>query len=83
MLPPEIFEYLEHTKPGAGGEIQLTDGLRSLAKKEGLWAHIHDGTTHDAGDKMGFLKATVEFGLQAQETRAGIPEIFERLEVLI
>jgi UTP--glucose-1-phosphate uridylyltransferase len=64
VLPAEIFEYLEHTKPGAGGEIQLTDALRSLAKKEGLWAHVHNGTTHDAGDKMGFLKATVELGLQ-------------------
>jgi UTP--glucose-1-phosphate uridylyltransferase len=64
VLPPEIFGYLENTKPGAGGEIQLTDGLRSLAKKEGLWAHVHDGTTHDAGDKLGFLKATVELALQ-------------------
>jgi UTP--glucose-1-phosphate uridylyltransferase len=64
VLPPEIFGYLETTKPGAGGEIQLTDGLVSLAKNEGLWAHVHDGTTHDAGDKLGFLKATVELALQ-------------------
>jgi UTP--glucose-1-phosphate uridylyltransferase len=64
VLPAEIFGYLEHTKPGAGGEIQLTDALRQLAKNEGLWAHVHDGTTHDAGDKMGFLKATVELGMQ-------------------
>ncbi len=70
VLPAEIFEYLEHTKPGAGGEIQLTDALRSLAKKEGLWAHVHDGTTHDAGDKMGFLKATVELGLQHKKLGA-------------
>jgi UTP--glucose-1-phosphate uridylyltransferase len=70
VLPAEIFEYLEHTKPGAGGEIQLTDALRSLARKEGLWAHVHDGTTHDAGDKMGFLKATVELGLQHKKLGA-------------
>jgi UTP--glucose-1-phosphate uridylyltransferase len=70
VLPARIFEYLEHTKPGAGGEIQLTDGLRSLAKKEGLWAHVHDGKTHDAGDKMGFLKATVELGLQHKKLGA-------------
>ena len=64
VLPPEIFEYLRNTKPGAGGEIQLTDGLRALAKGSGLLAYIYEGTTHDAGDKLGFLKATVEFGLR-------------------
>lgn len=64
VLPSKIFEYLEQTKPGAGGEIQLTDGLRMLAKKEGLYAQVYDGKTHDAGDKLGFLKATVEFALR-------------------
>jgi UTP--glucose-1-phosphate uridylyltransferase len=64
VLPPEIFEYLRNTKPGAGGEIQLTDGLRALAKGSGLLAYIYEGITHDAGDKLGFLKATVEFGLR-------------------
>jgi UTP--glucose-1-phosphate uridylyltransferase len=66
VLPPEIFEYLEKTAPGAGGEIQLTDGLRKLAgkKQQGLYAWIYDGKTHDAGDKMGFLKATVEIALK-------------------
>ncbi|HTU32541.1 MAG TPA: UTP--glucose-1-phosphate uridylyltransferase GalU [Candidatus Acidoferrum sp.] len=64
VLPPKIFEYLEQTKPGAGGEIQLTDGLRMLAKNEGLYARVYDGRTHDAGDKLGFLKATVEFALR-------------------
>ena len=67
VLPPEIFEYLAKTKPGAGGEIQLTDGLRALAKKEGLLAHIYEGKTYDAGDKLGFLVATVEFGLKNSE----------------
>jgi UTP--glucose-1-phosphate uridylyltransferase len=64
VLPPEIFDYLDQTKPGAGGEIQLTDGLRALAAKEGLWAHVHQGKTHDAGNKLGFLKATVELALK-------------------
>ena len=66
VLPPEIFEYLEKTEPGAGGEIQLTDGLRKLAgkKQQGLYAWIYDGKTHDAGDKLGFLKATVEMALK-------------------
>lgn len=64
VLPPEIFDYLRQTKPGAGGEIQLTDGLKMLAKANGLWAHVYDGKTLDAGDKLGFLKATVEFALR-------------------
>ena len=64
VLPPEIFEYLSRTKAGAGGEIQLTDGLRALARESGLWAYVYEGKTHDAGDKLGFLKATVEFGLK-------------------
>lgn len=64
VLPPEIFDYLENTKPGAGGEIQLTDGLRMLAQHQGLYAQVYDGRTYDAGDKLGFLKATVEFALK-------------------
>jgi UTP--glucose-1-phosphate uridylyltransferase len=64
VLPPEIFEYLENTKPGTGGEIQLTDGLCRLAEKNKLYACIYDGRTHDAGDKLGFLQATVELGLK-------------------
>jgi UTP--glucose-1-phosphate uridylyltransferase len=64
VLPPEIFEYLASTKPGAGGEIQLTDGLRRLAEEDKLMAYIYEGKTYDAGDKLGFLQATVEFGLR-------------------
>jgi UTP--glucose-1-phosphate uridylyltransferase len=64
VLPAEIFEYLEKTAPGAGGEIQLTDALRTLAQKQGLYAYVYEGKTHDAGDKLGFLKATVEIALK-------------------
>jgi UTP--glucose-1-phosphate uridylyltransferase len=64
VLPPEIFDYLEKTAPGSGGEIQLTDALRMLAKDAGLWAYIYDGKTYDAGDKLGFLQATVELALK-------------------
>jgi UTP--glucose-1-phosphate uridylyltransferase len=63
-LQPEIFEYLENAKPGAGGEIQLTDALRSLAQEHGLWAFVYQGKTYDAGDKLGFLEATVELALK-------------------
>jgi UTP--glucose-1-phosphate uridylyltransferase len=64
LFPPEIFNYLRTTQPGAGGEIQLTDAMRILAQGSGLYAHIYEGRTHDAGDKLGFLKATVEMALQ-------------------
>jgi UTP--glucose-1-phosphate uridylyltransferase len=64
LLPPEIFDCLERTKPGRGGEIQLTDALRLLAKESGLLAYIYEGKSYDAGDKLGFLKATVEIGLE-------------------
>jgi UTP--glucose-1-phosphate uridylyltransferase len=67
VLPPAIFDCLERTKPGAGGEIQLTDGMRILAKELGLWALIYDGISYDAGEKLGFLKATVEIALQNKE----------------
>jgi UTP--glucose-1-phosphate uridylyltransferase len=64
VLPPEIFSCLHEVKPGAIGEIQLTDGLRALAKAKGMLAFIYDGKTYDAGDKLGFLIANVELGLQ-------------------
>jgi len=67
VLPPAIFDCLERTKPGAGNEIQLTDALRILAQEQGLWAYIYDGISYDAGDKLGFLKATVELALQNKE----------------
>ena len=67
ILTPEIFTALEQTKPGKGGEIQLTDGLRLLMEKQPIYAFEFTGTRHDAGDKLGFLKATVEFGLKNAE----------------
>jgi UTP--glucose-1-phosphate uridylyltransferase len=67
VLPPEIFDCLERTPAGRGGEIQLTDALRLLAKEKGLWAYRYEGASYDAGDKLGFLKATVEFALKNSE----------------
>ena len=64
MLPSAIFECLERTEPGSGGEIQLTDAMKILAKEQGLWAYIYEGISYDAGDKLGFLIATVELALQ-------------------
>ena len=67
LLPPEIFDCIERTPPGRGGELQLTDALLILAREMGLWAYIYEGKTYDAGDKLGFLKATVEFGMKNPE----------------
>jgi UTP--glucose-1-phosphate uridylyltransferase len=65
ILPPEIFPILRRTAPGKNGEIQLTDALRELAKKSPMFAYEIKGRRHDAGDKLGFLIATVEFALKS------------------
>ena len=65
ILTPTIFETLEKTPLGAGGELQLTDGLRGLLSAgEKVYGYLFEGKRHDAGDKLGFLKATVEFALK-------------------
>jgi len=63
VLAPEIFASIERTEPGAGGEIQLTDALRNLLANCPVYGYRFEGTRYDAGDKLGFLKATVEFAL--------------------
>ena len=63
LLPPSIFEILEHTAPGAGGEIQLTDAMRILAQTEGMMAYEFEGTRYDMGSKLGFLTANVTQGV--------------------
>jgi UTP--glucose-1-phosphate uridylyltransferase len=64
LLTPAIFQELEATEPGAGGEVQLTDALRRLLKKEPIYGYVFEGTRYDAGDKLGFLQATVELALK-------------------
>jgi len=64
VLTPRIFELLEETKPGAGGEIQLTDGIKGLLKEEKVFGYTFEGKRYDAGDKFGMLQATVEFALK-------------------
>lgn len=64
IITPEIFGILERTAPGAGGEIQLTDALKELAKVQEIKACIFDGKRYDTGDKLGFLQATVEYALK-------------------
>lgn len=67
IIQPEIFDILAETKPGAGGEIQLTDALRVLRKKQKIYAYAFEGNRYDIGDKLGFLIATVEFALKREE----------------
>jgi UTP--glucose-1-phosphate uridylyltransferase len=67
VLTPTIFEMLSSITPGSGGELQLTDGLRALLKKEKIYGYTFEGKRHDAGDKLGFLKATVEFALKRED----------------
>ncbi|HEX3894027.1 MAG TPA: UTP--glucose-1-phosphate uridylyltransferase GalU [Terracidiphilus sp.] len=64
VLTPRIFELLEETQPGAGGEIQLTDGIKGLLKEEKVFGYTFAGKRYDAGDKLGMLQATVEFALK-------------------
>ena len=81
VLPPEIFDCLARTKPGAGNEIQLTDGMRILAQEQGLWAYIYEGISYDAGDKLGYLKATVELALLNEELSAPFREYLKTLKL--
>jgi UTP--glucose-1-phosphate uridylyltransferase len=79
VLTPAIFEELEKITPGAGGELQLTDGIKALLKKEKVYGFNFEGTRHDAGDKLGMLKATVAFALQRDDLG---PEFREYLKAL-
>ena len=67
ILTPAIFECLEKTQAGTGGELQLTDGMRLLLQREKMYAYVYEGRRHDTGDKLGFLKATVEFALKRED----------------
>ncbi len=67
ILTPDIFDEIERTERGAGGEIQITDAMRALLKRRPFYAVRFDGTRHDAGDKLGFLIATVEFALKRND----------------
>jgi UTP--glucose-1-phosphate uridylyltransferase len=69
IINPAIFDILEHTEPGKGGEIQLTDALKELAGIEAMYAYNFKGKRYDVGDKAGFLKATVEYALRKDDLK--------------
>lgn len=79
IINPAIFEILENTKPGKGGEIQLTDALKELAAKEAMYAYVFEGRRYDVGDKQGFLEATVEYALRRPELKENFLEYLERI----
>lgn len=79
VLPPEIFEILEHTAPGAGGEIQLTDAMAEIARTSGMTAVEYSGTRYDMGNKLGILQANIEVGLKHPETGKGLREYLKQL----
>ena len=67
ILTPDIFDSIARIEPGAGGEIQLTDSIRNLSRTRPIYAFKFEGRRYDAGDKVGFLKATVEFALRRHD----------------
>src|SRR5258705_13966675 len=81
VLTPDIFDELEKTAPGAIGEIQITDAMRSLLKKRPFYAVRFKGRRYDAGDKLGFLIATVEFALKHEELSAEFREYLQSLKL--
>jgi UTP--glucose-1-phosphate uridylyltransferase len=81
VLTPRVFELLEETTPGAGGEIQLTDGIKTLLKEEPVFGYTFEGKRFDAGDKFGMLQATVEFALKRPEFGEKFREYLKSLQL--
>jgi UTP--glucose-1-phosphate uridylyltransferase len=81
VLTPEIFSSIESIQPGSGGEIQLTDGLRHLLRNRPIYGLKFEGTRYDAGDKLGFLKATVEFALKRHDLGADFRSYIKSLSL--
>ena len=81
VLTPEIFDSLQTIDPGSGGELQLTDGLRLLLRTRPIYAYRFEGTRYDAGDKLGFLKATVEFALRRHDLGGPFREYLKGLKL--
>ena len=81
IFTPDIFEAIEQTKPGSGGEIQITDAMRILLKTRPFYAVKLEGRRHDAGDKLGFLIATVELALKRDDLGGEFREYLRTLDL--
>lgn len=79
VITPEVFDVLEQTKPGKGGEIQLTDALRVMARNGSVYAYNFTGKRYDTGNKLGYLKATVEFALRRPDLGPQFREYLKKL----
>jgi UTP--glucose-1-phosphate uridylyltransferase len=83
ILTPDLFAHLETTAAGSGGEIQLTDALRALLRRRRIYAYRFVGTRYDTGDKLGFLKATVEFALRRADLGAAFRSYLRTLDLAV
>jgi UTP--glucose-1-phosphate uridylyltransferase len=81
VLTPEIFTSLESINPGSGGELQLTDALKHMLRSRPIYAYRFEGTRYDAGDKLGFLEATVEYALRRQDLGGPFREYLKGLNL--
>jgi len=81
ILTPAIFDCLAKIQTGAGGELQLTDGMRMLLKKEKMYVYVYEGNRYDTGDKLGFLKVTVEFALKRPDLGGSFREYLKNLHL--
>jgi UTP--glucose-1-phosphate uridylyltransferase len=81
ILTPEIFSKLDQVRRGAGGEIQLTDGIAMLLNEQSVLSYEFEGKRYDCGSKLGFLMATVELGLQHEELREGFTQFLKNLKI--
>jgi UTP--glucose-1-phosphate uridylyltransferase len=81
VLTPDIFATLERTEAGAGGEIQLTDGIRALRGREPIYAHEFEGTRYDTGDPVGFLTTSLAFALQRPDLAPGVVAFLKTLRL--
>ena len=82
LLSGKIFKYLEETKPGKNGEIQLTDGILTMMRDgEDVLAYNFSGQRYDIESKVGLLKANIEFGLRNEETKEDIKEYLKKLDI--
>jgi UTP--glucose-1-phosphate uridylyltransferase len=81
VLTPEIFEAIDSVEPGSGGEIQLTDALKNLLRSRPIYGYRFEGARYDAGDKLGFLKATVEFALKRHDLGTAFRDYLKTLNL--
>jgi UTP--glucose-1-phosphate uridylyltransferase len=79
VLTPEIFQVLEGLPPGAGGEIQLTDAIMQLSQFQSVMAYYFEGIRYDVGDKLGFIKATIDFALRRDDLREDLLQYFQTM----